>query len=95
MIRAGIVGLGWWGRNLVNAVAGGEAVRFVKAHTRNAETAAEFCRERSLLWVGDLDAILGDADLDVGAGSAGKRQGRGKRDAGYPVLIHAVLLPCV
>ncbi len=65
MIRAGIVGLGWWGRNLVNAVAGGEAVRFVKAHTRNAETAAEFCRERSLLWVGDLDAILGDADLDA------------------------------
>lgn len=34
MIRAAIVGLGWWGRNLVNAVRDHpEQIRFTTAHT--------------------------------------------------------------
>ncbi|HEY1934033.1 MAG TPA: Gfo/Idh/MocA family oxidoreductase [Acetobacteraceae bacterium] len=66
MIRAGIVGLGWWGRNLVNAVAGhGELIRFTAAHTRHAEPVAGFCAERGLRWVGDLDALLADPTLDA------------------------------
>ena len=33
-IRAAIVGLGWWGRNLVDSVRQSEAIRFTTAHTR-------------------------------------------------------------
>lgn len=66
MIRAAIVGLGWWGKNLVNAVSGhGDLIRFTVAHTRNAASAEEFCREHDLHWVGDLDAILADPTLDA------------------------------
>jgi predicted dehydrogenase len=65
MIRAAIVGLGRWGRNLVNSVRGGDAIRFTTAHTRNQATAAGFCSEAGLRWVGSLDAILADQDIDA------------------------------
>ena len=66
MIRAAIVGLGWWGRNLVNAVRDqGELIRFTTAHTRNPAPVADFCREHGLRWVGDLDALLADPSLDA------------------------------
>jgi predicted dehydrogenase len=67
MIRAAIVGLGWWGQNLVNSVrvSGSEAIRFTTAHTRKRDTAASFCAEAGLKWVDSLDAILGDASIDA------------------------------
>ena len=66
MIRAGIVGLGWWGQNLVRSMREqADVLRFTVAHTRRAEPAAAFCREHDLRWVGDLDALLGDASLDA------------------------------
>lgn len=65
MINAAIVGLGWWGQNLVNSVRGGAAIRFSVAHTRNRDTAAEFCRQAGLAWVESLDAILADPAIDA------------------------------
>jgi len=66
MIRAAIVGLGWWGRNLVRAVREhGDLIRFTAAHTRNPAPVADFCRERDLKWVGDLDTILADPTIDA------------------------------
>lgn len=65
MIRAAIVGLGWWGQNLVNSVRGGAAIRFTTAHTRTRQTAAAFCAEVGLHWVDSLDAILGDPSIDA------------------------------
>jgi predicted dehydrogenase len=65
MIRAAIVGLGRWGRNLVNSVRGGDTIRFTVAHTRVRETAAGFCAEAGLRWVDSLDTILCDKDIDA------------------------------
>jgi predicted dehydrogenase len=66
MIRAAIVGLGWWGKNLVNAVRDqGDLIRFTTAHTRNAAPVADFCREHGLRWAADLDAVLGDPAIDA------------------------------
>jgi predicted dehydrogenase len=65
MIRAAIVGLGRWGQNLVNSVRGGDAIRFTTAHTRTRATAAGFCADAGLRWVGSLDAILDDKDIDA------------------------------
>jgi predicted dehydrogenase len=64
-IRAAIVGLGWWGRNLVDSVRQSEAIRFTTAHTRTAATVADFCREHDLMWVDDLGAILCDPAIDA------------------------------
>lgn len=65
MIRAAIVGLGRWGRNLVNGAEGGSALRFTAANTRTRQTAESFCREKSLRWTADLDEILGDPGIDA------------------------------
>ncbi|HEY0184173.1 MAG TPA: Gfo/Idh/MocA family oxidoreductase [Rhodopila sp.] len=65
MIRAAIVGLGWWGQNLVNSVRSSAALRFTTAHTRTEATATVFCAEAGLRWVGSLDAILGDREIDA------------------------------
>ena len=49
MIRAAIVGLGRWGRSLVNAVQGKSAdIAFVLAHTRTRASAEDFCREKNV-----------------------------------------------
>lgn len=65
MITAAIVGLGWWGQNLVNSVRDGRAIRFAAAHTRNRQAAAPFCEGAGLKWVGSLDLILGDPSIDA------------------------------
>jgi len=66
MIRAGIVGLGRWGRSLVNAVAGpGDAIRFARACTRSRLDAAEFCRDRNLVLADSYEQILRDPAIDA------------------------------
>jgi predicted dehydrogenase len=64
-IRAAIVGLGWWGRSLVESVRHSETIRFTTAHTRTAATMADFCREHDLHWVDDLNTILHDPAIDA------------------------------
>ncbi len=65
MIRAAILGLGWWGQNLVNSVRSSQTIRFTTAHTRNQDPAAAFCRERGLRWVADFETILRDPEIDA------------------------------
>lgn len=66
MIRAAIVGLGWWGKNLVNAVRDhGEQIRFTVAHTRHRAPVEDFCRQHDLRWVADIDTVLADPSLDA------------------------------
>lgn len=69
MIRAAIVGLGWWGRTLVNAIQGGAeasaAIRFTAGHTRTRATAEAFCAERGIALKEDLDGVLRDPAIDA------------------------------
>ncbi|MFZ0777877.1 MAG: Gfo/Idh/MocA family oxidoreductase [Xanthobacteraceae bacterium] len=66
MIRAAIVGLGRWGRSLVNAVAGkSDEIRFVRATTRTRASAEEFCRDRAVALADSYDEILGAPDIDA------------------------------
>ena len=61
MIRAAIVGLGWWGRTLVGSVQGSsDAIRFTVGQTRSPATAAEFCCEKKIKLVDDFDAVLAE-----------------------------------
>jgi predicted dehydrogenase len=65
-VRAAIVGLGRWGRSLVNAVHGKtDAIKFVAAHTRTRESAEEFCRERNIPLRDRFDDILSDRTIDT------------------------------
>ena len=66
MIRAAILGLGRWGRSLVNSVQGKSPdIGFVAAHTRTRATAEEFCRQQSIPFVDSYAQILADPQVDA------------------------------
>jgi predicted dehydrogenase len=61
MIDAAIVGLGRWGRTLVEAVQGkSERLRFTHAVSRNPEAVRDYAARLRLHVVGDLEAALAD-----------------------------------
>jgi predicted dehydrogenase len=66
MIRAAILGLGRWGRSLVNSVQGkSRDIAFVAAHTRHRAPVDEFCREKGLVFVDSYATILADPAIDA------------------------------
>jgi predicted dehydrogenase len=66
MIRAAILGLGRWGRSLVNSVQGKSAdIRFVAAHTRTRATAEGFCRDTGIPFIDTYAEILADPAIDA------------------------------
>jgi predicted dehydrogenase len=66
MVNAAIVGLGWWGKTLVNAVQGkSDLIRFAAAHTRTRSKVEDFCREKGIAFRESLDAILRDPKIDA------------------------------
>jgi predicted dehydrogenase len=66
MLRTAIVGLGWWGKNLVTSVQGkSDSIRFTACCTRSPSKAAEFCAGHSIALVDDYAAVLADQDIDA------------------------------
>jgi len=66
MIDAAIVGLGRWGRTLVDSVQGKSGkIRFTRAVTRDPSRHADYLRERHLEPVTDYAAMLADRSIDA------------------------------
>jgi predicted dehydrogenase len=65
MIRAAIVGLGRWGRNLVEASVGHDRLNIVRAAEPDTEGAQDFCSQHRLELSADLNAILADSTIDA------------------------------
>jgi predicted dehydrogenase len=66
VIRAAVVGLGWWGKTLVESVQGESAgIRFVAAATRTRSTDAEAYAAAYDLRLGDFEAALAADDVDA------------------------------
>jgi predicted dehydrogenase len=64
-IRAAIVGLGRWGRNLVEASLAHERLKIVQAVEPAVESARDFCAEHHLELTDNLDAVLADPSIDA------------------------------
>jgi predicted dehydrogenase len=65
-VRAAIVGLGRWGRSLVNAVHDKTgAIQFVAATTRTRATAESFCREKGIVLLDRYEDVLARPDIDA------------------------------
>ena len=65
-VRAAIIGLGRWGRSLVNAVHGKtDAIKFTAAYTRTRASAEDFCREKSIPLLDRFEDALADPDIDA------------------------------
>ena len=67
MINAAIVGLGWWGKTLVESVQGkSDAIRFVAGVTRTVSPEVEaFASVQEFRLVDGLDALLTDPKIDA------------------------------
>jgi predicted dehydrogenase len=67
MIKAAIVGMGWWGRTLVEAVqTDSEAIRFVAGATRTVSPEVKaFAEAQKLALVDSYDKLLADQDIDA------------------------------
>ena len=66
MINAGIVGLGWWGKNLVEAVQGkSDRLCFVRGACRNHAPVAGFAERHGLTLAPSLDELLADQRVEA------------------------------
>lgn len=67
MINAAIVGLGWWGKTLVESVSGvSDDIRFVAGTTRSlSDDARAFAKEHGMELRASYDDILTDPDIDA------------------------------
>ena len=66
MINAALVGLGWWGTNIINAVQGRSAkLRFVHAVTKEPEAAADLVRRHGIRLSTELAAVLDDPKVQA------------------------------
>jgi predicted dehydrogenase len=63
-LRAGIVGLGWWGRTIVTTLAGSDRLRIVAATDLNPASAG-FAAGHGLAFAPDLDTLLADPAIDA------------------------------
>ena len=73
MLRVGIVGLGGWGKRLVDSVQGkSDKIAFVTAVTRHPDKIKAFCDKHGMTATADLAQMLGDKTIDavVSAGPA-------------------------
>jgi predicted dehydrogenase len=65
-VRVAIIGLGRWGRSLVNAVHGKtDAIKFTAAYTRTRGSAEDFCRDRNILLLDRFEDALASRDIDA------------------------------
>jgi predicted dehydrogenase len=66
VINAAIVGLGWWGKTLVEAVENSDAVRFVAGTTRTVTPEVEtFAAQKKFRLAANFDALLSDPGIDA------------------------------
>jgi predicted dehydrogenase len=66
MVRAAIIGLGRWGRSLVNAVQGkSRDIEFAAAYTRTRDSAEDFCREKGIPLAASYADILADKSIQA------------------------------
>jgi predicted dehydrogenase len=63
-LRAGIVGLGWWGRTIVATLAGSEHLHITAATDLNP-AARDFATEHGLAFAPDLAGLLDDPAIDA------------------------------
>ena len=91
MLNVGIIGLGGWGRRLVEAVQGkSDSIRFTAAVTGTPAKREAFASQHGFKVSGDLKAMLADASIDavVSSGPAGLHAAHSLAalEAGKPVL---------
>jgi len=66
VINAAIIGLGWWGKNIVSAVQGkSDKIRFAHGVSQEPDTVRDFAKEKGFALSTSLEAALADPQVQV------------------------------
>ena len=65
MLNAAIIGLGWWGQRLVNAVQGSDLIRFARGVTLEPELVRDFAAKHGLAICTSLEEVLADPAIQA------------------------------
>ena len=65
MIKAAMVGLGWWGRHLVKSVAGSDSIEIVRLTSRNPEGHRDYSEEIGIPLAAGYRDVLEDSEVDA------------------------------
>ena len=65
MIRAAMIGLGWWGRHMVNAVKGSTKLEIVRLTARRPDRHRDFSVETGIPLLDDYQQVLEDPEVDA------------------------------
>jgi len=66
MLNTAIVGLGWWGKTLVNSARDfGAPMRFARGVTLEPETVRDFAAEHKIVLGTSLDEVLADQSIQA------------------------------
>jgi predicted dehydrogenase len=66
MLRAAIIGLGWWGRTLVESVRDrSDEIRFARAYAPTAAKAEAFCSGQGIRLARSFEELLADPSVDA------------------------------
>ena len=64
-LRAAVIGLGWWGKYIVQRLAGSTALRITHAVDKDADRVADFAAAQGLTLRRSLDEVLQDPAVDA------------------------------
>jgi predicted dehydrogenase len=65
MIRIAVIGLGWWGKQIVTCLSGSARFRVVAGFDLKAEAVAEFVKQHDLDLAESYEAVLARPDVDA------------------------------
>src|SRR5437773_2256384 len=65
MLNAAVIGLGWWGKELVRSTVDSTRIRFARAVTLEPELAQAFAAAHGLALGTSYDDALADATIDA------------------------------
>jgi len=65
MLDAAVVGLGWWGKHIVESLKNSNRIRIIAGVDQNPDTVAEFAAQRKLRLTDQYQEILSDDGIDA------------------------------
>jgi predicted dehydrogenase len=65
MLNAAMIGLGWWGKELVRSAQTSKLLRFTRGVTLEPETVRDFAKEMNLAISTSYEDVLGDKSIDA------------------------------
>ena len=64
MVKAALIGFGWWGKNLAKAIEGDDPlIRFTRIVTKDLADAADYCKSKQIQLGDEFQDVLADPEI--------------------------------